>query len=137
MKLHHVQVSCPPGGEPAARVFYADGLGMVEVDKPPAMAGRGGAWFRSYDGDVVTAEVHVSVEQDFSPALKAHPALLLDSIDELETTASRLNGLGFDVDWSERTTFAGYERFHTRDGSRNRVEVMVRLNNAVTGASGR
>ncbi len=27
MRLHHVQVACPPGGEDAARRFYADGLG--------------------------------------------------------------------------------------------------------------
>jgi len=29
MRLHHVQVSCPPGGEDPARRFYADGLGLV------------------------------------------------------------------------------------------------------------
>jgi hypothetical protein len=33
MRLHHVQVSCPPGGEDAARRFYAeDGYGnRVEI----------------------------------------------------------------------------------------------------------
>ncbi len=69
MRLHHVQVTCPPGGEDAARQFYGEALGIPEVAKPPALAGRGGCWFR---GDGV--EVHVGVEEPFSPALKAHPA---------------------------------------------------------------
>ncbi len=34
MRLHHVQVSCPPGGEDAARAFYGDALGIPEVAKP-------------------------------------------------------------------------------------------------------
>lgn len=120
-----MQVACPPGGEDGARRFYADGLGMTEVDKPAELAGRGGAWFRAYDGGTVVAELHIGVEQDFAAARKAHPALLLDSVEELEAAGSRLAGLGFEVDWSERTTFVGFERFHTRDGSGNRVEIMT------------
>ena len=106
MILHHVQVACPPGGESAARRFYAEGLGLTEVDKPAALAARGGAWFRSYDATgAVTAEIHVGVEEPFAPARKAHPALLLPGVDELEATGARLDSLGFDVDWRERTTF--------------------------------
>ena len=29
MRLHHVQVACPPGGEAEARRFYGDGLGLA------------------------------------------------------------------------------------------------------------
>ncbi len=126
MRLHHVQVACPAGGEPDARRFYADGLGMAEVDKPAALAGRGGAWFRAYDdAGSVTAEIHVGVEEPFAPARKAHPALLLPGLGALEATAERLSSLGFEVDWRERTTFAGYERFHTLDGAGNRIEVLA------------
>jgi len=126
VKLHHVQVSCPSGAEPEARRFYAEGLGLVEVDKPAALAGRGGAWFRGLDEHgSVTAEIHVGVEPEFVPARKAHPALVLASVAELEACAVRLEALGFEVDWSERTTFDGFERFHTHDGSGNRVEIMV------------
>ena len=126
MRLHHVQVSCPPGDEPEARRFYGDGLGLTEVDKPAALAGRGGAWFRSIaDDGTVTAEIHVGVEADFVPAGKAHPALVLASLVDFEACATRLQALGFAVDWSERTTFDGFERFHTRDGSGNRVEILV------------
>jgi catechol 2,3-dioxygenase-like lactoylglutathione lyase family enzyme len=47
--LHHVQVACPPGGEDGARRFYGAGLGLTEVEKAPALRGRGGVWFRAYD----------------------------------------------------------------------------------------
>ncbi|UMG93635.1 VOC family protein [Nocardioides sp. TF02-7] len=126
MRLHHVQVACPPGGEGRARRFYADGLGLAEVSKPPELAGRGGAWFRAYDGGgAVTAEIHVGVEEPFAPARKAHPALVLESVAELEATAARLEAAGFAVDWRERRSFTGFERFHTVDGAGNRVEVMT------------
>ena len=87
MRLHHVQVACPPGGEDDARRFYADALGLTEVEKPADLAGRGGAWFRAHDAaGAVTAEIHVGVEDPFGPARKAHPALLLDPPD---TAAAR------------------------------------------------
>ena len=94
MRLHHVQVACPPGGEDLARGFYASGLGMTEVEKPEASRARGGAWFRAFDEGRVVAEIHVGVEDPFSPARKAHPALVLASPGELEATASRLAGAG-------------------------------------------
>ena len=122
MRLHHVQVACPPGGEDGARRFYRDGLGMTEVDKPAELAKLGGAWFRASG-----AEIHVGVEDPFVPARKAHPALVLDDVTELEAVAARLADLGFEVDWSERHAFPGFERFHTRDGHGNRVELLARL----------
>ena len=126
MRLHHVQVACPPGGEDVARRFWAEGLGLTEVAKPADLAGRGGAWFRAYaDSGEVDAEVHVGLEDPFAPARKAHPALLLDGVAELEVTAARLAGLGFEVDWTERHTFPGHERCHARDGHGNRVELLA------------
>ena len=32
---------------------------------------------------------------------------------------------GHEVDWGQRTTFAGYERFHTFDAHGNQVEVLT------------
>lgn len=122
MRLHHVQVSCPPGGEDGARRFYGEGLGLPEVPKPAALARRGGCWFRD-EG----VEIHVGVEPGFVPARKAHPALLLDDVAALEAAASRLESLGFEVDWSERETFVGHVRCHTRDGHGNRVELLAPL----------
>jgi catechol 2,3-dioxygenase-like lactoylglutathione lyase family enzyme len=121
VRLHHVQVACPVGGEEAARRFYIDGLGLTEVDKPADLRGRGGLWARDRDG----AEIHVGVEDPFTPARKAHPALLLDDVDELDALAERLRDLGYDVDTSQRETFPGHLRFHTFDGHGNRVEVLA------------
>ncbi|MEQ7010521.1 VOC family protein [Actinopolymorpha sp. B17G11] len=152
MKLHHVQVSCPPGGEEAARAFYGGALGLVEVDKPPALAARGGAWFRAPDAPDASAapaastasaapaapaasaapaapdgagsaggalELHVGVEQDFRPARKAHPALLVADIDAV---ADRIEAAGFPVEWDPH--YPGHRRFYTADGHGNRVEIL-------------
>lgn len=126
MKLHHVQVACAPGTEDTARRFYAEGLGLTEVEKPADLRARGGAWFRAYDAEgAVTAEIHVGVEDPFAPALKAHPALQLGSVGDLEHVAERLQRLGFGVDWTQRHSFPGNERCHTADGQGNRVELLA------------
>ena len=126
IRLHHVQVACPPGGESAARRFYADGLGMTEVVKPAPLRGRGGVWFCAYDETgAVTAELHVGVEDPFAPARKAHPALLLDAATDLDALGHRLAGLGFEVDRGQRDTFPGYSRLHAFDGHGNRVELLT------------
>jgi catechol 2,3-dioxygenase-like lactoylglutathione lyase family enzyme len=121
IRLHHVQVSCPVGGEDAARRFYAEGLGLTEVEKPAPLRGRGGAWFRAYDRGRVAAEIHVGVDDQCVTAGQAHPAFV---VPELDRVASALMGLGFEVDRSERDTFDGYLRFHSHDPAGNRVEVL-------------
>ena len=121
-----MQVACPAGAEEGARRFYAVGLGLTEVDKPPALAGRGGAWFRAFDDDgQVTAEIHVGVEEPFAPARKAHPALVVADVAELEAVAARLRGGGFEVVLSQRLSFPGFERLHTYDAHGNRVELLA------------
>jgi catechol 2,3-dioxygenase-like lactoylglutathione lyase family enzyme len=79
--IDHVQLAMPPGGEDAARGFYAGVLGIPEVPKPPHLAARGGCWFE--DGPV---KVHLGVEEDFRPARKAHPALRVDDLPGLLAT---------------------------------------------------
>jgi len=131
MLLHHVQVSMPRGEEPAARRFYAEAVGLVEVDKPSALALRGGCWFRSVGGEQggerVTAEIHLGVEDPFVPARKAHPALVVENLAALEAMAARIEGVGCEVSWTERDTFDGFVRFHADDPFGNRLEVMTRL----------
>ena len=121
MRLHHVQVACPRGGEDVVRRFYGEALGLPEVAKPEELAERGGCWFRHAAG----AEIHVGVEEPFVPARKAHPAILLDSVTELEATGALLESMGYDVDRSQRDTFPGYVRFHTFDPHGNRVELLA------------
>ena len=40
--IDHVQVAMPAGEEARARAFYGDLLGLDEIEKPPALAARGG-----------------------------------------------------------------------------------------------
>lgn len=128
MRLHHVQVACPAGGEDEARRFYADGLGLVEVAKPAALAARGGCWFRAHDdAGAVVAEIHVGVEDPFRPARKAHPALVVDDVTTLDRLAGRLRSAGHRVDTSDRESFEGCLRFHAFDPHGNRVEVLAPL----------
>lgn len=120
-----MQVSIPHGAEDEARRFYSEVLGLQEVQKPPSLVGRGGCWFRAFDGENITAEIHLGDEEPFYAAEKAHPGLVCESLKELEELASRIESNGFELSWAERDTFEGYVRFHTRDGFGNRIEVMT------------
>jgi len=77
-RLHHMQLAMPPGQEATARDFYAGVLGMTEIDKPPVLAARGGAWFRAD-----SVELHLGVEDDFRAARKGHPGILVNDLDEV------------------------------------------------------
>jgi hypothetical protein len=68
----------PPGSESVAESFYVGVLGLTRVEKPPALATRGGCWFRG-EG----LELHLGAEADFRPARKAHPALRVEGLDAL------------------------------------------------------
>jgi catechol 2,3-dioxygenase-like lactoylglutathione lyase family enzyme len=112
--LHHVQLALPPGEEEMCRRFYVDILGMTEIEKPPVLAARGGLWVRSDN-----LEIHLGVEEDFRPARKAHPGILVDDIDAL---AERLTGLGVAVTWDNN--FPGHRRFYAIDCHENRLEFL-------------
>jgi catechol 2,3-dioxygenase-like lactoylglutathione lyase family enzyme len=113
-RLHHVQLAMPAGRENDARAFFVGVLGMTEIDKPPVLAARGGAWFRD-DG----VEIHLGVEADFAPARKAHPGLVVDDLDE---AARRVATTGQDVTWD--TDFPGFRRFYAQDPFGNRLEFL-------------
>ena len=110
--LHHVQVSCPAGSEDRLREFYGGVVGLPELPKPPALATRGGVWFR-----VGAQELHCGVEDGFRPAAKAHPAFAVDDLDSLAAEVARS---GREVVWDG--AIPGVRRFHTTDPVGNRVE---------------
>jgi catechol 2,3-dioxygenase-like lactoylglutathione lyase family enzyme len=112
--LHHVQLAIPPGGEEECRSFWGGVLGMGELEKPPVLAARGGCWFRG--GGL---EVHLGVEDPFSPARKAHPGLLVEGLPAL---ARRLEVAGYPVTWDG--DFPGHDRFYSADPFGNRLEFL-------------
>ncbi len=111
--LHHVQIACPPGSEDDLRDFYGALLGLTEVPKPPILAARGGVWF-----DLGGQELHCGVEDDFRPARKAHPCLLVDDVDAV---AQALAAGGHEARWD--TAIPSVRRFHTDDAVGNRLEI--------------
>jgi catechol 2,3-dioxygenase-like lactoylglutathione lyase family enzyme len=112
--IEHVQLAMPRGGEERARAFYAGLLGIPEVAKPPHLAVRGGAWFERG-----ALKIHLGVEQDFRPARKAHPALLVEGLGEL---VARLGRAGCAVDDDE--ALEGFHRVYVHDPFGNRIELM-------------
>lgn len=112
--IHHVQLACPPGSEEASRAFYAGALGLQEIPKPPVLAARGGCWFRGHG-----IELHLGVEQDFRPAAKAHPGLLVQGLD---AWAERLRTAGAPVTFDD--DFPGMRRFYSQDPHGNRLEFL-------------
>ena len=114
LSVHHVQLAMPRGMEAEARAFYGDVLGMTEQRKPENLARRGGVWFSSAD-----AHLHLGVEDDFRPAKKAHPALL---VANLEMLLGRCTAAGFDVRTDE--PLPGYLRAYVTDPFGNRIELL-------------
>ena len=112
--LHHVQLAMPPGEEDAAVRFYGAILGLTQVAKPPPLEERGGVWFRD-DG----LEVHLGVEEPFSPARKAHPAFL---VRNLATLRARIETAGYRV--TDDVPLPGFHRCHVRDPFGNRLELL-------------
>ena len=117
LRLDHVQLAMPAGGEHAAIAFYEGLLGIPNVAKPPHLAARGGCWFER--GDL---KVHLGVEDDFRPATKAHPAFL---VQDVRTLAEAIAGAGFRVIDDE--PLAGYDRIYAYDPFGNRVELLQPL----------
>lgn len=102
--IDHVQIAIPVGGEDAARPFYGDLLGLTEVPKPAELAGRGGCWFEG------AVKVHLGVEHDFRPNVKAHVAFQVDDRDEL---AERARAAGREVT-TERDQLYIFDPFGNR-----------------------
>jgi catechol 2,3-dioxygenase-like lactoylglutathione lyase family enzyme len=99
-----------------ARRFFGDVLGLQEVEKPEPLRARGGVWF-ALGGQ----QLHIGVESEFAPALKAHPAFRVsgDAIDDL---AARVIAAGHTVEWDE--SLPEIRRFFTADPWGNRLEIL-------------
>jgi catechol 2,3-dioxygenase-like lactoylglutathione lyase family enzyme len=114
--FHHVQLAMPSGEEARAEAFYVGILGLETVEKPDSLRGRGGCWFGG-----AGVEVHLGVEDPFRPARKAHPAFLVEGLEEIRR---RVEQAGIEVE--EQPPLPGFRRFHTFDPFGNRLEVLER-----------
>lgn len=114
--IEHVQLAMPPGRESEAIDFYQGVLGLSHVPKPQHLAVRGGCWFES--GEV---RIHLGVMEEFVPATKVHPALLVRSLPDL---VSLLRQVAIDVTGDQ--PLDGFERCYAHDPFGNRIEFMQR-----------
>ncbi|HYP39043.1 MAG TPA: VOC family protein [Chloroflexia bacterium] len=116
--LDHVQVAAPMrlGVEDEARAFYGALLGLREIEKPAALKAKGGVWFSLGQG-----ELHVGLEEQFQPARKAHPALLVSNLAAMH---DRLEEAGVQI--AEAEPISGASRFYVYDPFGNRIELIER-----------
>ena len=114
--LQHVNVVIPRGRADEVAGFYVAVFGLRRIDKPAALAGRGGAWL-DVDG---YAQLHLS-ERDGEVHPDSHFALV---VDDLDGVLSRLSD--HSADWTEQEDVFGGRRGFTHDPAGNRVEVLER-----------
>ena len=112
--VDQVQLAAPAGCEEEARRFFGELLGLEELEKPQALSARGGVWFR-----VGGQQLHIGVDDDFTPARKAHPAFTVTGYDEL---LDRLRAAGVEV--VEDEAIPGVRRSFVADPWGNRLELV-------------
>jgi catechol 2,3-dioxygenase-like lactoylglutathione lyase family enzyme len=116
--LDHVQLAAPAGCEEEARRFFGGILGWEEIPKPGTLRKRGGVWFRCGEH-----EVHIGVQPDFVPAVKAHPAFRVRNLAGLRAHLIRHRVPIADDD---ARADEGIERFYANDPFGNRIEFLER-----------
>jgi catechol 2,3-dioxygenase-like lactoylglutathione lyase family enzyme len=113
-KIDHVQLAAPIGCEQKARDFFGEILGFLEIEKPEELKKRGGIWF-----EFVGFQIHIGVEENFTPAKKAHPAFEVQNLDGL-----KIKLLEKKVSYTEDNNLPGAKRIHTTDPFGNRLEFL-------------
>jgi catechol 2,3-dioxygenase-like lactoylglutathione lyase family enzyme len=114
VRLHHVNIVCPPALAAPVIAFYTDVLGLRRTEKPTKGTASGGAWFEIGDG----SQLHVS-ERDTTVSPDQHFGLVVDDFGDL---LGRLAASG--APWTEQPDLFGGRRGWTRDPAGNRVEIL-------------
>lgn len=120
--LDHVLLAMPAGGEDRARAFYVGVLRLEEVPKPPPLDTHGGCWFVGVGvvpGEAAGVAIHLGVEEPFTPARKAHAALLVEDLAGLRASMTAAG-----VETREDDAPIGVRRFYAFDPFGNRLELV-------------
>lgn len=113
MRLTHVNITIPKGGEDTARAFYSDLLGLKETPKPEPIRHRGGVWF-----DAGGLDLHLSVEEPRTGGdTYRHFGL---ECDDVASVRARLSDAGITTDNGRPVP---WQRFFVRDPFGNRIEI--------------
>jgi catechol 2,3-dioxygenase-like lactoylglutathione lyase family enzyme len=114
VRLQHVSIAIPSGGEERAREFYGGLLGLAERDVPPHLDPSQLIWFRLGEPDL---ELHLMIGG--APPPGGHHFCL--ELSELEELRARLEQAG--VETRDTTEIVGRTRFFCRDPFGNLVEL--------------
>ena len=114
--IDHVQLAIPKGGEAAARAFYGGILALSELEKPESLRKRGGVWF-----DCGDQELHLGIQEPFSPASKAHPAFRVYDLEAIKLVVAQ-NGIMVKT----QPPIPGADRIFIDDPFGNRIELIER-----------
>lgn len=113
-RIDHIQLAAPNGCEEEARTFFTGVLGLQEIEKPPLLKKKGGVWF-----ELGSYQIHIGVEEPFSPAKKAHPAFEVENLEALKMHLTEQQ-VSFKVD----TELPGAKRIYINDPFGNRIEIL-------------
>jgi catechol 2,3-dioxygenase-like lactoylglutathione lyase family enzyme len=118
--VDHVQITMPRALAEATRRFYADGLGLPELAKPPELARNGGAWFQ-----VGAIQLHVAIEDAAAADNEASRRHIAYAVADLAAMERLLRARGLDI-IPDRQPSVGMVRFYLRDPAGNRIEILQR-----------
>jgi catechol 2,3-dioxygenase-like lactoylglutathione lyase family enzyme len=113
MRLQHVSIPIPAGGEAEARAFYAGLLGLEERDVPPSLDPNAFIWFRL---GLPELELHLMIVTAEPPG-NHHFCVEVSALEDLR---ARLDAAGRPT--SDGTPIIGRERFFCRDPFGNLIE---------------
>lgn len=113
-KLHHVNVTVPPGRSKPIASFYVDVLGLSTIARPEN--DRSGVWLEMDDG----TQLHLS-EREGSPHPDQHFAIM---VDDLSAVRVRLGEAGAAFQAADDVFNTGGRGF-TYDPAGNRIELIA------------
>ena len=115
LRLQHVAISRPPGGDAAARAFYGGLLGLPEIPPPLTLTALDLLWYRLGEN----TELHIMVEEPMGQDHSGkHFCLAVDDLMELR---ARLEEAG--VTAVGDLPIPHRPRFFVRDPFGNLIEI--------------
>ncbi|GAK02812.1 hypothetical protein JCM19037_1074 [Geomicrobium sp. JCM 19037] len=114
LTLDHIQITAPIGREDECRKFWGDLLQLQEIEKPKELRDNGGCWFT-----IGSIDLHIGIEEPFSPNKKAHPAFQVKDLGALQAVLTKA---GYPI--KEATPLPYAKRFFTTDPFGNRLEFL-------------
>ncbi|PSL42926.1 catechol 2,3-dioxygenase-like lactoylglutathione lyase family enzyme [Salsuginibacillus halophilus] len=112
--IDHVQLAAPKASEDRARAFFSGILGFEEIEKPEALKQRGGVWFACG-----SSQLHIGIEDSFSPARKAHPAFEVENLEGLKQHLTK-----HEISYTIDQNIPEVNRVYVDDPFGNRIELL-------------